>query len=66
MAKRKAGGGDSGSAGGGADMANMEDMLKNAMNNPELLKNMGDLGNEFGDALQQMMQMSPDELAAQM
>ena len=57
MAKRKAGGEDNAAAAAGGDMANMEDMLKNAM---------GGLGDEFGSALQQMMQMSPEELAAQM
>jgi hypothetical protein len=60
LAKQKAAG-----AGGAADdnaMASMEEMMKNALENPDYMNTMGD----FGDALQQMMQMSPEDLAAQM
>jgi hypothetical protein len=65
MAKQKAGGGG-GAGAGGDDMAKIQDMWKNALDNPEYLKSMGDVGEQFGDALEQMMKMSPDELAAQM
>lgn len=41
-------------------------MLKSAMENPEYLKQMGGLGDQFGEALEQMMKMSPDELAVQL
>lgn len=54
--------------GGGADMdmAKMQDMFKNVMDNPDYMKAMGDFGSQFGDAIEQMMKLSPDELAVQM
>ena len=45
--------------GGGDDMAKIQDMWKHAMDNPEYMKTMGELG-------EQMMKMSPDELKEQM
>jgi hypothetical protein len=44
----------------------MEEMLKGFMDNPEYLEQLGAMGDMFGDALQQMMKLPPDELAAQM
>lgn len=60
MAKAKTDGAD------GGDMANLEEMMKNALDNPDFMNQMGDMGAQFGDAMEQMMKMSPEELAEQM
>lgn len=54
MAKQKAAGGDG--------VAAYQDMVKNMLENPESMEGLG----KVGDALEQMMKMSPGELASQM
>jgi hypothetical protein len=50
---------------GAVDPGGMQDLWKDALSNPDYMKTMGALGEQFGDALEQMMKLSPEELSAQ-
>lgn len=52
-------------SGAAIDPGGMQDLWKDALNNPEYMKTMGALGEQFGDALEEMMKLSPEELSAQ-
>jgi len=63
MAKQKQG------AGGDAadEMAKYQQMMKDAMANPdEYLAQLGEMGDQFGQALEEMMKLSPEEIQQQM
>jgi hypothetical protein len=61
LAKKKAA-----TFGGGDSTADMEKLMREVMNDPNYLETMGKMGQQFGGALQEMMKLSPDEMAAQM
>jgi hypothetical protein len=54
-------------AAGGADIDTdaIQNLWKDAMNNPDYAETMGALGEQFGGALEEMLKLSPEELSAQ-
>jgi hypothetical protein len=50
----------------GVDMAQMQEMWKNALNDPETMKQMEMMGEKFGEAMEELAKMSPEELQKQM
>jgi hypothetical protein len=75
MAKKQGAGGDGGGGGGGmeqfgldglGDMGDYQKMLADAMKDPAAMDQLKQYGEQFGGVLEQMMQMSPDELQKQL
>jgi len=76
--KQEGGGGGGGPLGGmgdmgdlakmfeGVDMSQMQDLWKNAMNDPETMAQMEAMGAKFGEAMEELSKMSPEELQKQM
>jgi len=52
--------------GGAAGAGDMASMMKEAMANPDYLAQLGEMGDQFGEALEQMMKLSPEEMQQQM
>jgi hypothetical protein len=52
-------------AGTDIDTESMQNLWKDALSNPDYMNTMGALGEQFGDALEQMLKLSPEELSAQ-
>ena len=63
LAKKNSAAGGAGAGG----MPDMQQLLQDAMANPEqYLSQLGDMGDQFGAALEQMMKMTPEEIQQQM
>lgn len=66
------GGGDMGDMGDlakmfeGVDMEQMQDLWKDAMNDPETMKQMEQMGDKFGEAMEELSKMTPEQLQQQM
>lgn len=50
----------------GVDMEQMQEMWKNALNDPETMKQMESMGDKFGEAMEELSKMTPEQLQAQM
>ena len=50
----------------GVDMSQMQEMWKNALDDPETMKQLENMGEKFGEAMQELSKMSPEELQKQM
>ena len=50
----------------GVDMSQMQDLWKNAMNDPETMKQMEAMGGKFGEAMEELSKMTPEQLQQQM
>lgn len=51
---------------GNVDMESMQKMWKEALNDPETMKQMEAFGDQFGEAMKELSQMSPEDLEKQM
>ena len=52
--------------GGGADMAELQKMIQESLQDPETQKYLQEMGTQFGAAMEQLAQMSPEQIQAQM
>lgn len=50
----------------GVDMTQMQKMWKDALKDPETMKQLEMMGDKFGDALEELTKMSPEQLEKQM
>ena len=50
----------------GVDMSQMQEMWKEALNDPETMQQLEAMGDKFGEALEELSKMSPEELQKQM
>jgi hypothetical protein len=58
--------GGEGGAAGGADLAKMQEMFADAFKDPETMKQLEQMGEQFTAAMDQLSKMSPEELESQM
>jgi len=50
----------------GVDMGQMQEMWKNALNDPETMKQLEGMGDKFGEAMEELSKMTPEQLQSQM
>ena len=50
----------------GVDMAQMQELWKNALNDPETMKTLEGMGAKFNEAMEELSKMTPEQLQAQM
>jgi len=65
-AQQKQGGGGLDDLLGGLDMAQLQEMWGDVLNDPEMMKQMEGMGEELAKAMEQLSKMSPEELQQQM
>lgn len=51
---------------GGADMAELQKMIQESLQDPETQKYLQEMGTQFGAAMEQLAQMTPEQIQAQM